>query len=362
MASGVLSKRTRDSFLLSLILHAVMVFVFGFVVLEHHQEKTRESIAVEMVSVMDRTISNIPHRILKTRESIFDFHKPKYWTPRAQFEQRFAMRRIDPAKLSGSHNAELLFFPELATSATRLRPQFSMPLPNPSGTVVTKPGGGSARSAISSGAPSAGLPDGAGIFEVALYWIARNVISKNKTGKEDIVFLIDASGSMEENIFAVARYLSRMIDVFEESKLDYTIGVIKFNRVLKDNDIKIYEQTKDSARIRAILRSIKCHGDENTLDAVESGLMQVKFRNPVDKTFVLVTDEAFKPFSVVRQERRALSRKELLWEDFLSVVQMCKNNGVKVSVMGTDDEMHKLLAKETGGLWFQIPQRSDIGE
>ena len=197
------------------------------------------------------------------------------------------------------------------------------------------------------------------MFETALYWIARNTASQNKTGKEDVVFLIDASGTMADNIAAVARYVSRMVDVFKESELDYTMGVVRFKRILKENDVKIYEQTADVDQIKKILRSIKCKGDERTLDAIDVGLTQVEFRNPVDKTFILVTDEAFTPRSDTRRDRRDLTRGQMIREDFRNTVKACQNDGVKVNVLGIDDALHKALAKETNGLWFQIPQQDN---
>jgi hypothetical protein len=236
-----------------------------------------------------------------------------------------------------------------------------MPLSKPKGAAIMKPGTGIKRSVGDrSGAGSVALAGEAGIFETALHWIARNIVGKNRTGREDIVFLIDASGSMEENIAAVARYISEMIDVFEESDLDYTIGVIKFNRVLKNNDIRIYEQTGDINQVKSILRSIQCDGDERTLDAIEVGLTQVEYRHPVDKTFVVVTDEALTPRTSTRRTHKGITLNEMLKGDFQDILGMCQSDDVKVNVLGIEDEMHKLLAKETGGLWFQIPQQEGV--
>jgi len=165
---------------------------------------------------------------------------------------------------------------------------------------------------------------------------------------------------MKDNIIAVARHISKMIDVFKEGDLDYTIGIIRFNRVLKVNDVKIFDQTGDVNQIKKILRSIKCDGDERTLDAIEVGLTQVKFRDPVDKTFILVTDEPFTARTSTRQKRRDLSLGDMLQEDFRDIVAMCQSDGVKISILGIDDEMHKSMTKQTGGLWFQIPEQGGL--
>ena len=138
-----------------------------------------------------------------------------------------------------------------------------------------------------------------------------------------------------------------------------------FNTALEsdkyDNYITVYEQTTDVNHIKRILRNVKCDGNERTFDAIEVGLTQVEFRHPVDKTFVLVTDEAFTaPRTLTKRTRKGVALKDMLQEDFREIVKMCQTNSIKVNILGIEDEMHKSLAKETGGLWFQIPQQDGL--
>ena len=352
-------RRTQTSLLLSLILHTLMALVLAFVLIDRSAEIASESLAVEMISPVKRIT---PPRRMERREAwqnTPDLSSLKKEKAKARFElRRFEQIDIDFTDQPRSSAPPL----ELTTRADRLKSRFDMPLPRATGADVTKPDADAARGTGSgrSAAGSVGLSSGAGTFETALYWIARNTAGKNKTGKEDVVFLIDASGTMEDNIIAVARYISRMIDVFKESDLDYTMGVVKFNRdtLLKKNDVEVYKQTPDVDKVKTILRSIKCIGDERTLDAIEIGLTQVEFRQSADKTFILVTDEGFTPRSVTRQKRRELTYREMLDEDFREILRMCQASSVKVNILGIDDEMHKLLTKETDGLWFQIPQQN----
>ena len=356
-------RRTQTSLLLSLILHALMALALAFVLVEQSAEIASESLAVDMISPVKRTT---PPRRMERREAWQNTPDPRN-LKKEKAKARFEPRRFEQADIDSTHQLRsdaatpLL---ELTTRAKRLKSRFDMPLPGATGANVTKPAAGASRGTGSDGsaAGSVGLSSEAGMFETALYWIARNTVGKNKTGKEDVVFLIDASGTMEDNIMAVARYISRMIDVFKESDLDYTMGVIRFNRdtLLKKNDVKIYEQTPDVDKIKTILRSIKCIGDERTLDAIEVGITQVKFRRSVDKTFILVTDEGFTPRTVTRQKQRELTYKEMLEKDFQEILKMCQDGSVKVNILGIDDEMHKLLTKGTEGLWFQIPQQDSF--
>ena len=346
------SKNTGISFILSLILHIIIAVALGLFILESEHERIQESIAVEMVKSEKRTP---PVVRLRVAERKFLSASKNPMSPQIRFEKKDIIApKVEINKHDNLQPNMRVVFPELGTSATKLKTDFNLILSDKKGIEIEKPGSGGGRSITKSGNSPVSILDGGGIFELALNQIAKNIVSKNKTGKEDIVFLIDASGSMEENILAVSRYIFRMIEIFIESGIDYTIGVIRYNRILKENDITVYEQTKDINRVKAILRSIKCQGDENTFDAIEIGLKQVKFRDQADRTFVIVTDESFKPRSLGRIGIRK-TRKELIEQDLHDIMNMCLENKVKVNIMGMDDELHKALAKETGGLWFQIP-------
>ena len=351
-------RRTQTSLLLSLILHTLMALALAFVLVNRSTEIASESLEVEMISPVKRV--SPPRRTERRRawQNAPDRSSLKKEKAKARFElRRFEQVDTDSTDQPRSSSPPL----ELTTRADRLKSRFDMPLPRATGADVTKPDAGASRGTGSgSAAGSVGLSSEAGMFESALYWIARNTAGKNKTGKEDVVFLIDASGTMGDNIIAVARYISKMIDVFKESDLDYTMGVVKFNRdtLLKKDDVKIYKQTPDVDKIKTILRAIECEGDERTLDAIEIGITQVEFRQSADKTFILVTDEGFSPRTVTRRTRRELTYREKLDKDFREILRMCQDSSVKVNILGIDDERHKILAKETDGLWFQIPQRN----
>ncbi|MBD3184918.1 VWA domain-containing protein [Candidatus Poribacteria bacterium] len=349
------------SFIISLIIHFVLAIILAFVVLDFDDTGADEFVAVQMIN----TAKNIaPPRRLETRNSIARLGDPtERKIDKPSSPRRMEVAGIDTAFVINDQvpDTSLDQMDEISTHARDLKSRFDMSVPKPTGAVIKKPGTGEKRSrGKGTGAGSIGLPDGAGIFETALYNIARDLVGKNKTGREDIVFLVDASGSMEENIEAVARYISKMIEVFQESDLDYTMGIISFNRVLKNDNIEIYEQTSQTNEIRSILRSIHCDGDERTFDAIEVGLNQVDFRENVDKTFILVTDESFTPKTSTRRERRDLDLKEMLELDFKDIIQKLNANNIKTSILGIDDDKHKELTRATGGLWFQIPMQDNM--
>jgi hypothetical protein len=352
------SEALRLPILLSLILHGLILLVLGYMLMDSEQQRIRESVIVEMVNAKKEQTPPLPRRITETRQSSISLKKFDDSLTKAQFSLKtIATPNISITQRTDSPKIASLT-PSLTTEAKSFISHFDIPLPSNTarGANIAKSSDGFGKSNTQNDGRSTGLADGVNIFEVALYGIAHNIIGKNKTGKEDIVFLIDSSGSMEENISAVARYIVRMIEVFQDSKLDYTLGVVKFNRILKNNDIRVYSQTKDVNEFKSILRSIKCKGDESIFDALDVGFAQVKFRNSVDKTFILVTDEPIRARARQGGTPQGMTRKDLLQIDLQEVIQKSSEKGIKISAIAIEDDTHKILTNKTNGIFFPIPQ------
>lgn len=342
--------------LMSIALHLLIAAGLSIFIRNQEQMRIKEAVNVEMVKAKEDRMPTFKPRSVPIRASSFDPKLLRQMSPQIQL----ASPKVSLSRTMVSEKFTITrdVIPQFGTTATQLRTDRDIKFPKGGFGPLEisrptegrgKPGGQSSGSNIE--------PIGAGnIFEVAMLQMAKNIISKNKTGREDVVLLIDASGSMEENIRAVASYLIRMIEVFTEHKIDYMISIIKYNRLLKENKITVYEQLTDIKQIRTILRSIRCEGDESTFDAIEEALYKLKYREPSDKTFIIVTDEPFKP----KVLGRLGSRNELLRSDFNDILNKCLQKGVKVNVLGSDDEMQKTIARETGGLWFQIPRVEEM--
>ena len=164
-------------------------------------------------------------------------------------------------------------------------------------------------------------------------WIGRHARAR----AVDIAFILDTSGSMEDNIVAVGNHLNDMIGSLEASGLDARVAVVKF-RYLK-RDMLVFPFTRDVDRYRRLLRNVRCYGDERAYDAIWKALDQLRFRPGAERHFILVTDEPMKG-SV----------------PFLKVVSRCRRERVAVTVIGIDDPYHKMLAKLTGGVFMEIPR------
>ena len=172
----------------------------------------------------------------------------------------------------------------------------------------------------------------------AMVKIAQSVVNQRSKQPTDIVLLLDASGSMKDNIIAVSQHLKSMVSVFEDETIDFTIGVVTFKY-----QALIFGQTTDYHRFERLLRNVDCGGLERPYHAIIKSINQVKFRSQVNKRFILVTDEP------IQDHNRAET------QDLPAVLRHCLNNSVVVDVIGLNEKYSKYLAEKTAGLWFPIP-------
>ena len=180
-------------------------------------------------------------------------------------------------------------------------------------------------------------------FSNVMKTLAEEIAESSDGGPIDIVFIIDASGSMGDNINAVAIHLSEMIDVYKSSDIDYELGLTKFNTADrgKKNDIEVLPLTKNLNEYRRNINAIVTGRDENALDAIEKTVRDMKFRATSQKHFILVTDE---PLTSI--EGRT----------FRGTVDLCREYGIHVNILGLPDDKHQQLAMKTDGNWHAIPE------
>ena len=172
----------------------------------------------------------------------------------------------------------------------------------------------------------------------ALEGIAESVADSQAETPVDLVFLLDISGSMIDNIRAVGRQLNRMVTVFEEKGIDFTLGIVIFRYL--ESDTIIHPQTRDSERYKRLLTShvVATAGDERAHNAIIKTIRRVNFREGVKRRFILVTDEASKGSYTLPE-----------------VLAQCFQNNITVDVIGINHTTHRALTTKTGGLWYPIP-------
>lgn len=186
-------------------------------------------------------------------------------------------------------------------------------------------------------------------FGNVLKTLAEEIAETSDGGPIDVVFVIDASGSMGDNINAVANHLSEMIDVYKSSDIDYQLGLTKFNTKAdtKVNNIEVLQLTNNLNEYKRNINAIMVGKDENALDAIEKTVREMLFRATSKKHLILVTDE---PLTSIEGKT------------VRGTIDLCREFGIYVNVLGLPDAKHQLLSMKTDGRWHEIPQNQKRGQ
>ena len=167
--------------------------------------------------------------------------------------------------------------------------------------------------------------------------IGYHIVENRNTDNVDIVFVIDGSGSMKDNINAVRNHLNRMTKFFDEADLDFTLGVVIFREKMLGLDFEIFPQTRSVPQIKRRLAQVRCSGGEKALDALIRAADEVTYRESADVHFILITDE-FVSGNYTASD----------------VLRKMRKNGIRVDVVGRDEPFQKFITRSTGGLWLPI--------
>lgn len=176
--------------------------------------------------------------------------------------------------------------------------------------------------------------------------IASGIASGEETPTVDIVFLLDTSGSMEDNIRAVGKHLVDMVEIFRAEQLDFTMAMVPFTYLVQH----FHQPTKDYQRYERLLENIKCGGTERAYNAIVKSITRIKFRPEARRRFILITDA---PCTGTYTIQEVLQR---CWEAEITLDII----GGVTDILDTDDPLkaereQKALARKTGGSWFPIP-------
>ncbi len=183
------------------------------------------------------------------------------------------------------------------------------------------------------------MPDG------ILTRLGQHIVANHQTKMIDIVFIIDGSGSMKDNINAIQRHLNNMTELFNAAELDFTFGIVIFRDhtgySLLGWDFELVAQTRSIAKIKRHLAQVKCAGGEKALDALVRATDEVTSRKNADVHFILITDEYVSGKYTAR--------------DVLNKITDAK---IKVDVIGRNEPFNKYITRHTGGIWLPISSLS----
>ena len=124
--------------------------------------------------------------------------------------------------------------------------------------------------------------------DLALTKVGQHIVTNRSTDVVDIVFVVDGSGSMKNDVDAVREHLNNMTDLFDSAGIDFTIGVVAFRTGtgygLLGLDFEVIPQTRSISQIKKVLSQLKFRGDEKGLDALiraaDEGSIPTRCRSP----------------------------------------------------------------------------------
>ena len=180
--------------------------------------------------------------------------------------------------------------------------------------------------------------------------LARNLTDAATVQEVDLVFIIDKTGSMEDNVRGIRAYIDLFFEHFTRSGHDAAFGLVTFADTMTKKP-KVQGVTTDHGKFKNWLYKIKFEGGgdlaESGLDALMAALHKIKFRGNAQRFFVLASDGAFHDADY--DGRSEYSQDE--------VIETLQRQDVRVDVIGLNFLPIKQIAWATGGTWRAIPGR-----
>ncbi len=183
-----------------------------------------------------------------------------------------------------------------------------------------------------------------GIYIKMMQDIAGQLTSATTSDKVDIVFLLDETASMMDNIRGIRAYFDFVFDAFKGEKRDAAYGLVTFT-----DKVKNYGLTTDFGKFKNLLFKIDVNrgGDmsEAGLDALMDAVNKMQFRRNAQRFFILASDAAFHDADFDGKSQYSLDE----------VISTLQKEQVRVEVIGLDYLPIKQIAIATGGTWRAIP-------
>lgn len=180
--------------------------------------------------------------------------------------------------------------------------------------------------------------------------LARSLTDAAIVQAVDLVFIIDKTGSMEDNVRGIRAYIDLFFEHFTRSGHDAAFGLVTFADVA-ESEPKVRGVTTDHGKFKNWLYKIKFEGGgdlaESGLDGLMVALNRINFRANTQRFFVFVSDGTFHDADYNGRSKYSQD----------GVIETLQRQGVRVDVIGLNFLPIKQIAWATGGTWRAIPGR-----
>ena len=187
-----------------------------------------------------------------------------------------------------------------------------------------------------------------GAYSGLMRGLARGLIASTSAEEVDIVFIVDTTHSMIDNVRGVTAYADEFVDLLRWDGRRPRFGLVTFSDTTREA-ARTRGMTAKSGDFRNWLHDIEFTGGggiaESGLDAVMTGAQKLKFRKKSHRYFVFVSDGPF-------HDRDYNGQSEYTLDE---VIRYLQERRVVVDVVGIDFLPVTQLAWGTGGRWLRIP-------
>lgn len=182
----------------------------------------------------------------------------------------------------------------------------------------------------------------------------KTITTYSALAQADIVFVIDTTGSMKEEIHNVKENIGYFVDALKKNGVSAELALVTYEdidfdgsdstRVHKNGDSNwFYDVESYKSRISGL--ALGCGGDlpECAVDALETARL-LDMRASAGKIFILLTDAAYKT-----DNRYGIP-------SMAAEIELLKNAGVSCSVVSSEEQQsnYQELYGETEGIWVDI--------
>lgn len=185
-------------------------------------------------------------------------------------------------------------------------------------------------------------------FASILPAISESILKRLYSNQVDIVFIVDTTGSMQDNVKGVLEHISLFIDPLQRERIDFALGLVLFS----DEEVKkakVIGLTDDKGKFIKWLSKVNFYGGrdlaESGFEAIVSALKGIDFRKGAQKSFLFISDSIQHDLDYDGKSNYTLD----------GIISLLNEHKVSVDVIGLDYLPVKQLSWGTGGEWKPIP-------